>query len=332
MSDLGVYAVIDLMTGYQQAAILTAAARVGVFDALAAGPLTAAAVTEELGTDPATTLALLDSLAGLGLLVAEDGRYAATPSALRLTADGDLRLVAEKEAFFAGVWQSLEATVRTGAPQIAPWRDRLVSDPNQSLAFLRALVVLARETGPDLTRLPGVGPRARVADLGGGLGSYAVPLAAAGAEVTLADLPPVVAWAEAELAGLDPATRERITLTSVDLLEEDAAARLGEGYDVVLLSHLLHEGDDTDAAALLSLATTIVRPGGLVVAFELPGDPGEGGLAAFGPMFDLMMRVETGSRARRFAEIESLLTDAGLADVRRLDFAPPAGVVAGVRD
>jgi SAM-dependent methyltransferase len=336
--DLGVYAVIDLMTGYQQAALLTAAARVGVFDALLAGPLSAAEVTATLGTDPATTLALLDSLAGLGLLgadgAASERRYATTPSATRLAGGGDLRLVAEKEAFFAGVWQSLETTVRTGERQIASWRSRLAGDPAQSLNFLRALVVLGRETGPDLTRLPGIRTGARVADLGGGLGAYAVPLASAGADVTLVDLPQVCAWAEAELADLDAAVRDRITLAPVDLAEAGAAEVLGEdGFDVVLLSHLMHEGDDAEAAALLEVATAIVRAGGTVVVFELPGDPapGVGTMAAFGPMFDLMMRIETGSRARRFAEFETLLAGAGLVDVRRLEFALPAGVVAGTR-
>ncbi|MEQ6901289.1 methyltransferase dimerization domain-containing protein [Nocardioides sp. YIM 152588] len=345
MSDPGVFGVIDLMTGYQQAAALTAAARVGVFDLLSAEPLPADEVSGRLGTDPATTVALLDSLAGLGLVTATPAVpttvYVATPTSRRLAAGGDLRLVAEKEAFFAGVWQSLEATIRTGERQIDSWRSRLDADPAQSLNFLRALVVLARETGPDLTRLPGVRPGARVADLGGGLGSYAVPLAAAGASVTLADLPPVVAWADEELAGLastDPEARERISLTAVDLLGPDAEAVLaapaesGGGYDVVLLSHLLHEVDDADAARLVALAAALVRPGGTVVAFELPGDPAEGPLAAFGPMFDLMMRIETGSRARRFAEFEALLRGAGLGDVRRLDFALPAGVVAGTRE
>ena len=185
----GVFDVIDMMTGYQPAAALTAAARLGVFDVLTDAPLPADAVAARLGTEPLATRALLDALTGLGLLGTDDGGYTAAPVARRLGRDGDLRLIAEKEAFFAEAWLSLADSVRTGRPRLDPWRSRLAAEPEQVRRFLEALVVLARETGPDLTRLPGVGPGVRIADLGGGLGSYAVPLAAAGAPGTLVHLP-----------------------------------------------------------------------------------------------------------------------------------------------
>lgn len=323
-----VFGVIDLMTGYQAAATLTAAARLGVFDALETGPADAVATAAALGTDPSATAALLDSLVGLALLNRCGELYETTVMARRLTHTGDLRLVAEKEAFFARVWLDLADAVRTGKPLVAPWQQRLATDPEQARQFLRALVVLARETGPDLTGLPGFAPGVSVADLGGGLGSYAVPLATAGASVTLVDLPPVTKWVAEEIASADPNVRARITITEADLLAADAASAVGGGCDLVLLSHLLHEFDDADCARVLQLATAICRPGGSVVVFELPGDPP----GAFGPMFDLMMRVETPGRGRRTEEFVAMLTDAGLAEVRVLDeFARPHGVVVGTR-
>lgn len=329
----GVFDVLDAMTGYQSAALVTAAVQLGIFDALAAGPLDAATVADRVGADPSASRALLDALVGHDLLVrsptgAADG-YALTDDGRRLTVGGDLRLVALKEAFFARVWLELAESVQTGKPRIAPWTVRLVAEADQSLLFLRALVVLARETGLDATTVPGVAPGARVADLGGGLGSYSVPLASAGADVTLVDLPTVIGWADAELASLPAADRGRITLAGVDLLAPDAATRIGAGFDVVLLSHLLHEFDDADCATVLAVARAIVRPGGRVVVFELPGDPGDPP-GAFGPMFDLMMRVETPGRARRLAEFVDLLRAAGLADVHvSPDHPLPHGVIVG---
>lgn len=325
--ELGTFDLIDLMTGYQPAAALTAAARLGIFDVVEQGPATHPVIAARIGADPSATLALLDTLVGLRLLTsAGGGIYRATAASRRLTSVGDLRLVAEKEAFLAGVWLSLEESVRTGKPQLDPWRQRLVDDPDQVRTFLQALVVLARETGPDLAGLPGLAPGSRVADLGGALGSYAVPLAAAGAEVTLADLPLVTQWADAELADVEPAVRDRITLTPVDLLAADAAGVLGGGYDVVLLSHLLHDLNDDDCATVLGLARRIVRPGGTVAVFELPGDPP----GAFGPLFDLMMRVETPGSARRTAELTRLVEAAGLTDVHLGNFHLPHAVVLGI--
>lgn len=312
---------IDLMTGYQAAAALTAASRLGIFDLTAGVPATADQIATALGTDPGGTLSLLDSLVGLGLLERTDSRYASTALSSRLGSAGDLRPVAEKEAFFARAWLDLADTLRTGRPRIAPWEDRLVTAPDQCRDFLRALAVLATETGPDLAAL--VEPGARVVDLGGGLGSYAVPLARAGAEVRLIDLPAVAEWAGEELADTPG-----ITVEAVDLTGPGALAALGPGSaDVALVSHLLHDYDDDTALRLLRLAREVVREGGTVIVFELPGDPGEGDLEAFGPMFDLMMRVETPGRARRVEELIDLLRAAGFSSVERTGHPLPHAVL-----
>ena len=320
---LTVFDTIDVMTSYQHAATLTAGARCGVFDALADRALTWTETADELGTDPGATRALLDALVGLGLLERNsDGRYRAGPVAARLGTGGDLRLIVEKEAFLARQWSDLADSVRSGRPRMAPWRKRLATDPGQVREFLSALVVLAAETGPDLATLLAPDPGANgftgstvadltVADLGGGLGAYAAPLAAAGASVTLVDLPPVVDWAREDLSRLDASTRARIDVREADLLAPGAAELIGHGFDVVLLSHLLHDLGDTDATAVLDLARRVARPGGSVVVFELPGDPP----GAFGPLFDLMMRVETPGAARRVDELVAMLETAGLSDV-----------------
>jgi len=324
---LGVFDVIDQMTGYQTAATLTAAARLGVFDLLADQSLTWEQTAADLATDPLATRALLDALVGLELVVLDaDSRYQAAPVATRLGGGGDLRLIAEKEAFFAKVWLDLESSIRSGRPHLSPWHSRLRTDPAQARQFLEALVVLARETGPDLAALAGIGPETRVADLGGGLGSYAIPLAMAGADVTLVDLPLVAAWAAEVVADAAPEVAERIAVLSVDLLAEGSATAVGSGFDVVLLSHLLHDLTDADARTVLGAAFSIARPDGTVVVFELPGDPP----GAFGPTFDLMMRVETPGAARRVQELADLMVGAGLTDVAEVPGANrPHGVLAG---
>jgi SAM-dependent methyltransferase len=312
---LGTYGVLDLMTGYQPAATLTAAARLGVFDARDTASLSYADLAAHLDTDPLATRALLDALVAHGLLILDGDLYSGTPDSRRLCRSGDLRLVAEKEAFFARVWLELEDSIRTGQPRLAPWTSRLVTDPTQARSFLEALVVLADTTGPDLTSV--IPPGSRVVDLGGGLGSYAAPLAAAGRTVTLVDLPPVAAWAREELD-------DDIEVIGADLLSPSPA--IGSGYDVALLSHVLHDLTDADCLTVLRLVPSVLRPGGRVVVFELPGDPP----GAFGPTFDLMMTVETAGRARRLAELTSLLTAAGYVDVAAsAQHARPHGVLVG---
>ena len=94
----------------------------------------------------------------------------------------------------------------------------------------------------------------------------------------------------------------------------------------MLLSHLLHDLDDGDAATVLALASTIARPGGSVVVFELPGDPP----GAFGPLFDLMMQVETAGSARRIDELVAMMEAAGLVDVAEVPGTRrPHGILSG---
>lgn len=326
MTEPAVFDVIDIMTGYQQSAALAAAVQLGVFDELAERPLDAEELASALGATPLGIRALLDSLVGLSVLSRHDGIYHAGPVASRLRASGDLRLVAEKEAFFARVWLDLAESIRTGRPQLDPWQARIRSDPDQAKRFLRALVVLADQTGPDLAQLPGFVAGAKIADLGGGLGSYAVPLAAAGGNVTLFDLPQVISWAKAEISvssSFEPPS-DRLSFIACDLLASPLNPEIDDEYDIVLLSHLLHDLDDEDAVRVLRVARQICAPSGQVAVFELPGDPP----GSFGPLFDLMMQVETRGRARRVDELAGLMQEAGLQDVSLVKkFARPHAVL-----
>lgn len=327
---------LDVLTGYQGAAVVAAACRTGLLDALAATPAPADDLAARVGLAPGPTRALLDALVGLGLAVASDADdagdagdaddagpargYSAAGLVGRLRSGGDLRAVVDKEAFFARLWTGLDTTLRTGRPLLPPWRERLATTPDVARRFLEALVTLAAETGPDLTALTELGPGRRVVDVGGGLGSYAVPLALAGAAVTLVELPAVAGWARDRLAG-GPA----VTVVAADALAEPACGVEPGSADAVLLAHVLHDLDDDDARTLLARAHEALRPGGSVVVVEIPGE------GAYGSVFDLMMRVETPGRARTAAELHALLTGAAMVDVRDAPYPRPVLVTVGRR-
>lgn len=324
MTAADVGGLLEVLTGYQGAAVVAAACRTGLVDALATAPASADDLATWAGLAPGPTRVLLDALVGLGLVVADDGGpvrgYAAADLVARLRAGGDLRAVVDKEAFFARLWTGLDTTLRTGRPLLPPWRERLETTPDVARRFLEALVTLAVETGPDLTGLAELGPGRRVVDVGGGLGSYAVPLAHAGAAVTLVELPAVADWARERLAE-GPA----VTVVAADALVEPACGVEAGSADAVLLAHVLHDLDDDDARVLLARAREALRPGGSVVVVEIPGE------GAFGSLFDLMMRVETPGRARTSAELHALLGEAAMVDVRDAPYPRPVLVTVGRR-
>jgi 2-polyprenyl-3-methyl-5-hydroxy-6-metoxy-1,4-benzoquinol methylase len=314
------FALMDLMTGYQQAAVIAAAVRLGVFDTLVTHAASPADVAAALGTAEAPTAVLLAALERLGLVTAGP-KIGLTAAGARLVGEDAMALISLKEAFFARVWTDLDQVVRTGAPRLTSWSQRLVDDPEQCRLFLRALRVIAAVSGPDLIATGVFASGSRVLDAGGGFGSYAASLAQAGCAVTLVELATVAEWATTEVAALTTGAG------SIEVVAEDLLGPVGVGgFDAALVSHVLHDLDDADAVALLAGVRARLRPGAAVVVFELAGDsPG-----FIGPSFDLMMMIEGPGRARTAAAIKALLSQAGWTQVHELGAQRPHLLVQAV--
>ena len=134
-------------------------------------------------------------------------------------------------------------------------RDRLSADQRR-IEFLRIWDLLERH----LPTAP-----ARVLDVGGGAGVYALPLAAAGYEVHLIDPVPLhVEQAEAaSRAGFAPLASTAVgDARALDAVDGSADA-------VLLLGPLYHLTDRDDRIKALREARRVLRPGGVVLAKAL---------------------------------------------------------------
>jgi ubiquinone/menaquinone biosynthesis C-methylase UbiE len=126
--------------------------------------------------------------------------------------------------------------------------DRLGKGYSQ-IEFVRTKELLGRYLPP---------PPARVLDVGGGPGTYAVWLAQAGYEVRLVDPTPLHVEQALRRAG------GRFTAAQGDARRLDEADR---SYDaVLLLGPLYHLTERDDRLAALREARRVLRPGGLVAA------------------------------------------------------------------
>ena len=89
------WALIDLITGYQPAAVVTTALRLGVFETLGRVPTRAEDLAAKLAADSSNLAALLEALCSLGLVGRSADGYAATslcgPSPRPGRADGSGR-------------------------------------------------------------------------------------------------------------------------------------------------------------------------------------------------------------------------------------------------
>lgn len=292
--------------------VLLTAAELDLFTALAAGPRTVAEVAGTCGTDERATRILLDALVSLGLLVKQGDTWWASAVAARHLAAGSpepaLGMLLHQAELWRR-WSQLTEVVRTGRP--APRGD---DAPAKHESFIRAMHEM--KLGEDLSYLLPVDLSGvdRAIDLGGGPGTLAMALLRSrpGAVVTLLDRP----------ATLDVAARvvppdlwgTRIVPLAADLLERPY---YGEGYDLAILSAVLHAMGEGDCARVVQRAAACLRPGGqlLVREFILEDDRAGPPRAA---LFSVNMLVGTpAGRSYTFPEMAAWMRDAGLVDVHR---------------
>ena len=111
--------ILDLARSYQEGAVLTAAADLDLFRALARAPRTGAELAHDLGCDLRGLTILLDALAALRLLGKSGDRYSLPPGLGDfLTPDGphSVLAMAQHQGSCLRNWAQLATVVKAGRP------------------------------------------------------------------------------------------------------------------------------------------------------------------------------------------------------------------------
>lgn len=310
----------DLVQGFTAYWTVVAAVRLGVFDALAAGPAAVDALAPRLGADPDRLEVLVDALVGLELLTRDGDRYASTPACDALLVGdrpGSMRdlLLASPGPYEN--WPVLDVTVRSGAPATP-------LDDDESGAFYARLV---RATFPTqhtvatrvaaLLRERGVRPRL-VVDLGAGAAPWSIALLEAfdGARAVVNELPAVAPLAAERLE--QHGLAERSSLLPGDY----GRVELPTGAGVVVLGHVLrNEGADAAKALVARAVASLAAGGVLVVADYFLDDDRRGPRNAL--LLGVTMAAST-RHGRTFtrAAVRGWLEDAGLRGVELVEPVP----------
>ncbi|MCC9310062.1 class I SAM-dependent methyltransferase [Kitasatospora sp. RB6PN24] len=131
-------------------------------------------------------------------------------------------------------------------------QDRL-ADPRRSIEYLRTMDVLERHLPP---------APARILDIGGGPGRYALALASAGYAVTLLDPVPLHVRQAA-----DASASAEHPLTATGVADARALPAPDESFDaVLLLGPLYHLPEPEDRHRAWTEAARVLHPGGVAVA------------------------------------------------------------------
>jgi SAM-dependent methyltransferase len=296
--------------------------RLGIYETLAAGPLTAAEVAGRCGGHPQAIRKLLDALAGSGYLDFAAGRYSLTARARKWLLPDSPQSLHDKMLLQFVEWDFIAHTgeyLRTGKPIDL---HRSISQQEWGL-YQRGMRSASSTWAPEVARRTPVPKGAKdMLDIGGSHGFLSVVICRKhpGLRSVILDLAEAVEHAGPILGreGLG----DRVTHRIGDALVDDLGT---EAWDVVFIANLVHHFDDAANRELAKRVARSLRPGGVFVVQELirPHSPNEAG--QIGALLDLYFALSSQSGTWSFEEIASWQREAGLKPLKPVKFLTVPG-------
>jgi hypothetical protein len=311
-----------LALAYRSSMALFAAADLGVFSLLAAGPKSAADVAHACGAQVEPTRLLLEACLAEGLLQRDGGAFANTAIADAYLVEGRPGYIAHGLKFAEHLyapWGRLAQMVRTGRPTVPP-ETVLGDDKARTRAFVLAMHERARGLGAVLPHGADFSGRRRLLDVGGGPGTYSIALVQQTPGLTSTIL---------DLAGVLEVTREIVAdhgvTDRIELLAGDyRASPFGSGYDAALLSGMMHRETAETCQMLLRKTRDAMVPGGMAVVSDVFFEDAARNSPPFATYFalNMMLMAEHGT-AHAKTEMADWMRQAGYAAVEIRDLPPP---------
>jgi len=323
--------IIRLVTSYWESQCLFTANRLGIFEVLSNGPMSAETVADTLGVAPRQMKLLLKACVGLGLLEEDTGSFRNHPRSQTFLVPGQHGYLGNALRYGDDMWAAwgqLGDVVRSGTPAIDS-ESYTGDDPEKTRNFVYGMHDRAVGIGRALVGLVDLSGRTQLLDIGGGPGTYAALFAQRNPDLraTVLDLPEVVALASEILHSMGAS--EQVRTLSGDY----KSTALPASNDVVLVSGVFHRESPETCRELILRARGALDPDGLLVVADVFTDEG-GATPAFAALFGLNMMLsarEGGVHAD--SDVAAWMVEAGFRHVNVLAFPPPMPhrVVTGIR-
>jgi len=323
-------ALLEMIWGSMVTQALYVAAKLGIADLLADGPLTPEEIARRVNASSDGVFRLLRALASRGVFTARpDGRYELTPLAepLRSDAPVSMRSVAllwgSPEAWEH--WGHLLDSVRTDEPAVPAIRGMdlwayLGTNPGFAAEFNSAMTTFSNLVKAPVLAAYDFSPFSTIVDVGAGHGAMlaAILQRTPAARGVLFDQPSVTTGAADVLRA--HGVERRCTIESGSFFDG-----VPPGGDAYVLKNIIHDWEESKALAILRNIREVIQPDGrlLLIEMVLP----EGNSGHMGNVFDLEMLLDLGSRERTEHEYQQLLSKAGFELTRVVQTASPACVV-----
>jgi SAM-dependent methyltransferase len=243
---------------YGRARILTTAVHLKLFDWLGKEAKSFRAARGHFGGTAQGWEIFLDALTAMGLLRKRAKRYQNSVFSLRHLCSGKSAFLLSRHDSWEP-WGSLADILTTGRrPKIS---QPFFTDRKRAERLLRALHQDARRIAPYLLRRLPLGRAQTLLDLCGGLGSFTLACCRRFPHLraTLVEHPRVVPFARRAVKNADMANR--VQVVGIDILKDPLPA----GFDIALLSNVLHGQGFRQNRALLKNVCRSLNPGGRLI-------------------------------------------------------------------
>jgi SAM-dependent methyltransferase len=279
----------SLSRSYQGAAILSAAAELNIFDALAPGPMTATDLAERLACDTRGLVILLDALTALDLLCKHQDRYKLSDgvgSFLIESGPESILAITQHHANCLRNWAQLARVIKTGRP--AKRTPSIRGEAGDQSAFIGGMDNLGAPVAARIIEAIQPMQFEHLLDIGGASGTWTIAFLSAcpEASATLVDLPSVIPLAGQRLAGAGLAARVRLVVG--DFMRDD----LPGGADLAWLSAIVHQNSRMQNRALFAKVYGALQPGGRLAIRDVLMEEGRVRPVA-GALFAVNMLVAT---------------------------------------
>jgi hypothetical protein len=325
-------AVMELILATWLSQAITAAAQLGIADALAAGPLTAEELGQEVGADPDAVARLMRALISRGIFRRRGNRFGLNALGDTLRSDAPVSM-AGAALFFGSKehrehWTSLADSIRTGKASVPTIRgmeffEYVAENPQFAALFNDAMTSTSEMLEAALVAVADLNRFRTIADVGGGHGRLLAAMLAAAPDArgVLVDLPDVVAGAPALFA--ERGVTERVRIEGGSFFDG-----VPEGADAYVMKNVLHDWDDDKATDILRNVRAVSDSGTTLLLFEMviPDHDRE----FFGKLVDLEMLLVAGSFERSEKQWRTVLERGGFRLTRIVPTAGPVSVVEAV--
>jgi SAM-dependent methyltransferase len=321
---------LKVLGAYRETETLYAAIELGVFDTMAAGPMTAEQAARRISASLRGTEILLNALSALGLLEKRGGKFSLAPVAEKHLVSGapeSILSIAHHSSNLRRIWIDLPYAVKTGKPVPRPGKKTQKSDAARHSAFIAAMHEHAREQAVQFAKILDLSDVKKALDVGGGPGTYLFAMIRRNPEIkgAIFDLPRTAAIAREMIQ--QHGFNHAVGTIEGDFLTDD----LGDGFDLVLMSSIIHINSPAENVKLIKKSFNALNPGGRLAIKDSMLDDSKT-QPADAALFSVNMLVNTHSGASYSKnEIRSWMRQAGFTEIHFLEMPPRFSVAIGNR-